>query len=291
MSTVTPCDTEGGNSETPSKAVKRAPQYRNWCFTLYLDRLYEGCDYVTEGEYLRTKLIDSGAKKFCAQVEKAPTTGKLHWQGWVMFENGKTLGGLNSNVFKGHWEKQKANDDRDAYGYTSKCETRVWGPIDYGLPKRVRDPLEGLVLYDWQQRLLNVWNSEPNPRKVYWIYGKTGNSGKSMFCKSLFMRGSTVVVQGGEVKDLINLVYKSVVEGSSLRCVCWDMPRGKSHKVRYEMIECLKNGMITNTKYETGVALFETVHVFVFANEAPVIDRMSEDRWEIWCLDGDDAEM
>jgi hypothetical protein len=53
------------------------------------------------------------------------------------------------------------------------------------------------------------------------------------------------------------------------------------NKVSYSSIECIKNGMITNTKYETGFKVFNPPHVVVFSNFPPDEEKLSADRWNI----------
>ena len=39
--------------------------------------------------------------------------------------------------------------------------------------------------------------------------------------------------------------------------------------------------MICNTKYETGMKLFNSPHLIVFSNFYPDTDKLSADRWKI----------
>jgi len=50
-------------------------------------------------------------------------------------------------------------------------------------------------------------------------------------------------------------------------------------------LESIKNGLIVNTKYETGSKLFNSPHIIVFSNMSPDVSAMSMDRWKIICLD------
>lgn len=96
---------------------------RNWCFTLNNPE-WTGPEYK---EFLETR---EHVKWFVFQKEKAPTTGTLHFQGFVGFTNAKTMSAVKVvlNSLQVHLEPMKA---RDA-SYAMKEETRVEGPWTYG---------------------------------------------------------------------------------------------------------------------------------------------------------------
>lgn len=60
-----------------------------------------------------------------------------------------------------------------------------------------------------------------------------------------------------------------------------DVPRNNGNNISYSAVECILNGMITNTKFETGVKVFNAPHVVVFSNYEPDTEKLSEDRWSI----------
>ena len=65
----------------------------------------------------------------------------------------------------------------------------------------------------------------------------------------------------------------------------FDIPRANRGHISYASLECIKNGMVCNTKYETGVKIFNSPHVFIFANFPPDDEgQLSEDRWHIMKL-------
>ena len=67
--------------------------------------------------------------------------------------------------------------------------------------------------------------------------------------------------------------------------VVFDLPRNNGNKISYSALESIKNGLIVNTKYETGSKLFNSPHIIVFSNMQPDVTAMSGDRWVIKCLD------
>lgn len=91
--------------------------------------------------------------------------------------------------------------------------------------------------------------------------------------------------------NLINIVYKMEVE-KHRNAYLFDLTRAKPKDYAtedlYSCMEQIKNGSVMNTKYETGVKMFEPVHIWVFANMMPNFDMCSLDRWKIWVLDRPD---
>ena len=65
-------------------------------------------------------------------------------------------------------------------------------------------------------------------------------------------------------------------------CVMFDIPRAHGGSISYSSLESIKNGMVCNTKYETGVKVFNSPHVIIFANFPPdKPELLSDDRWNV----------
>lgn len=52
--------------------------------------------------------------------------------------------------------------------------------------------------------------------------------------------------------------------------------------ISYEAIESVKDGIFFSAKYESGMCLFNSPHVLVFANFMPDITKLSKDRWQVF---------
>jgi len=64
--------------------------------------------------------------------------------------------------------------------------------------------------------------------------------------------------------------------------VIWDLPRENKGFISSSTVEAVKNGMVCNTKYETGVKLFNAPHVIIFSNYPPEnVEELSKDRWVV----------
>lgn len=146
-----------------------------------------------------------------------------------------------------------------------------------GLPKTVKIIHE---LRPWQAEIEKLYLTDPDDRKVNWWWESKGNVGKSAFVKYMVVKHNALFCDGGKKSDLVNLVFNANMD--DCKCIIWDLPRGTKGKVSYSTIEAVKNGMVCNTKYETGVKTFNVPHVFIFANFPPENpEELSSDRWAI----------
>jgi len=214
------------------------------------------------------------ATKYAFQEELAPTTGTPHLQGMVVFPNE-----IRSTVFdpksKGSWYPLKKSDGVYQLKEESrKPNGRQWSK---GLPKPIKIISE---LRPWQSRVEQIILDEPDDRKIFWFWDKKGGIGKSAFVKYCVVKHNVLFCDGGKKSDLINLVFNQDMDQT--RCVIWDLPRASAGSISYATLEAVKNGMVCNTKYETGVKIFNPPHIVVFANFPPDdLTQLSEDRWVI----------
>jgi len=94
-------------------------QSKFWCFTAYWeDRLPEDCLLYTY-DYL------------VYQQEQCPTTGKVHFQGYVCFTKIHRFERVKSLLFDAHVEPRKKKHSV-AKKYCMKDETRIDGPWEFG---------------------------------------------------------------------------------------------------------------------------------------------------------------
>jgi len=211
--------------------------------------------------------------------EICPKTGKIHWQGYLEFYKPIRMTGVKNcfndkTIHLGIRFKSREN----ARDYCKKDNKF----IEYGFPQ----PIKTLsILRPWQadaERL--IIDNTPDGRSVYWYYDLKGGVGKSAFCKYMYIKHKALIIQGGKLADIINIIYNSNMD--KINCVIVDIPRNTGNKISYNAIECILNGMITNTKYETGIKVFNPPHVIVFSNEEPELFKLSLDRWIIKDIGG-----
>lgn len=126
----------------------------------------------------------------------------------------------------------------------------------------------------WQKAALFIADGETSIRKVHWFVDTIGNTGKTHLAKHLITNYHAFYSIGGKHADIIY-----AYEGQSL--VVFDFPRTAEEFVCYSVIEALKNGAVTISKYESRTFLFQTPKVFVFSNFEPDRNKLSADRWDV----------
>jgi len=94
-------------------------RYRNWVFTLNNPPIPYG------------ELQCEGASYMLYQLERAPATGTLHYQGLVVMPNKARLQGLKKKIPGAHFEPMRGTLEQ-AIAYCEKPETKVDGPWSFG---------------------------------------------------------------------------------------------------------------------------------------------------------------
>lgn len=246
---------------------KQSIQYIHHCFTWN--------NYIEEDIETLETFFKEFAHKYCFQAEIGEK-GTPHLQGTISLKKKMryTEFGLPKQI---HWEK--VINVTKSYLYSCKRDTQVKGPwfMNYVIPENL-DIIENL--YPWQADLEKIIKEPADKRIVHWYWENTGNAGKSSFCKYLCHKYKAIYIDEGKKADVINLIYKCK-EINSHSIICIDIPRSNGNKITYKAIEQIKNGMICNMKYETGMKLFNSPHIIIFSNEEPDKSKLSEDRWNI----------
>jgi hypothetical protein len=161
------------------------------------------------------------------------------------------------------------------------CKDKDW-ESNFVKPPIVIETIKESQLMEWQKDIEFMMTYKPSGRTINWYWETTGRTGKSSFTKYMVVKyGKRVAfINGGKLSDVTNIIYENpnLLE---LEMLIIDLPRGTGNKLSNRAVECILNGMITNTKYETGTKVFNPLHVVVFSNMHPDTSLMSEDRWFI----------
>lgn len=182
-----------------------------------------------------------------------------------------------------HWERTRNQLAAEAYCEKEALSRNGADCWKFGFPKPIKIIS---TLRPWQMELTQLMMMEPDDRSVYWIYDPDGGIGKSVLLKywTQTYKDKFIFCNGGKCADLINLVFNQDMDKCDT--IVWDLPRNRGGHVSFDAIECIKNGMVCNTKYETGVKVFNSPHIVVFANELPSdLNALSADRWHIYTVD------
>lgn len=259
-----------GNISNPKPSKeKRVNQLMKWCFTL---------NNYTDDDILEIKnKLDIICEKYVFQREIGEERGTPHLQGaiWLKERARWSEFGLSNRII---WSKMR--NEKASANYCQKSKTSVGEPIKGGRWPVPLKCIQDEQLYQWQRNVINLLNEEPDERSIYWHTDTRGGSGKSQLCRYLAIHkpDEVLIVQGGKLADLMNIIFNTNTD--YMKMVIFDLPRATGNKISHSAIECLLNGMITNTKYETGTKIFNPPHVVVFSNEHPDLNMMSADRWK-----------
>lgn len=255
---------EGGNTNSPS--TKQVIPSIRWIMVLN--------NYTIE----EINIISSVVRQYCKYAiieEEIGESGTPHLQGYFELKTKARP----SSLFKLpriHFEKAKGTREQNDV-YCSKDNKII---VSIGRPKPIKIITN---LYDWQINIINIMQTEPDDRTIYWYYEPIGSVGKSQFVKYCAVKHNVLMCNGGKMGDIMNLVFNQNMDETT--CVMFDIPRPHEGHVSYASLECIKNGMVCNTKYETGVKIFNSPHIFCFANFPPDdTEKLSRDRWHIFNL-------
>ncbi|CAB9526567.1 hypothetical protein SEMRO_1849_G301490.1 [Seminavis robusta] len=137
-------------------------------------------------------------------------------------------------------------------------------------------------LYKWQKDLATYLNSKkPDPRKILFVVDIEGNLGKTKFAlnaQHLIPDKDVFHCTPKDGKSLSSLVPD---DGTDIFLI--DSPRKVQYDLPYDFIEEVKNGFVTNTKYQCCKKEFKVPHVVVFMNSHPQFGKciLSKDRYVI----------
>ena len=248
--------------------------------------------------------LPNWANYLICQVEKAPTTGRLHLQGFICLKKSSRAAFLKKHLGNTVHLEHARSSSSSCRDYCRKDATRTDGPWEFGVfaepgskkrkvmerfnsdpdELRLSDPqlyrrclaesinqeFCSLVLpvFDrpWQV-CLDAWiNKGPDDRTIIWVCGTQGDEGKTTRAKGLVEDG-WFYTRGGKSAD-VKFLY-----AMHLGNVCFDLPRQSEDLIQYGLIEEIKDRIITSTKYEPlQIRCTKCVHVVVFSNFKPPLD-------------------
>lgn len=263
---------EGGNTSTPSISNKRSkkrvvPSCR-WIFTWnnYPDIAVETLETIF-------KFFDI---EYIFGKEVAPETGTPHLQGYIeapikirpveKLQLPKQISWRKAKGKRGHNIPYCSKDGQAYYSQALK-------------PRRQLQLIE--PDRDWQKKVIEIVDSPPNDRDIYWFWEGKGGVGKTCLCKWLVKKRGAIVL-GGKAADIRNGILQYVEKyGYTPELVVINITRSQEKYVSYEGLENIKDMLFYSGKYEGGMVCDAAPHLIVFANFSPNFYQLSEDRWKI----------
>lgn len=231
------------------------------------------------------------AKKWAFQLEKCPTTDRLHFQGRLSLFKKLRLSELVSRcTFKAHWTPTSSEvHEGQNFNYVMKADTRLEGPW---IDKEYEDPpvltrqlvnFQDKEKYEWQKKV-ELWCDEMDDRSIKLIHDTVGNSGKSIMAEWLEYHKKAFEIP--PLKDMEDIM-QFCMSFKAQKVYLIDMPRAmKKDKLAgfYSGLECLKNGYVYDKRYAAKRRRFDRPQVIVFTNVLPEWKFMSRDRWEPYTM-------
>ena len=160
--------------------------------------------------------------------------------------------------------------------------------LDLYRKQRPRIDIQSAQLRPWQRELMKMIR-EPSDREVIWICGKRGNEGKSWFQSYLeTFFGYSRVVRLDLRNKTANILYslsKRPLQTADI-FLFNDTRAGGGTYQNYAVLEHIKDGCATSSKYGSNVIRFKTPNiVVVFSNNTPSTSYLSADRWSVHKID------
>ncbi len=131
---------------------------------------------------------------------------------------------------------------------------------------------------EWQQSLNEELSGTPDDRTIIFYVDPLGGNGKSWFQGWYVSEhpDTTQLLSIGKRDDIAHTI------DVSKKVFFFNVPRGGMEHLQYTILEQLKDRVIFSPKYNSRTKFLHNVpHVVVFCNEAPDLNKMSQDRFDI----------
>lgn len=236
-------------------------------------QLYRWALTIPAEEYSASQLsqdLDSLCKEYYFQKEKGETSGYEHWQVCISLKTKEYFHSVK-NLFSSKAHIEPVKDWPASKKYCQKNESRIEGPYSH-----LKKPIDLISnLRDWQKKVVELIQKNPDPRKIHWYYDEEGGKGKTTLSKYLIYHFGANYVRNAKTADIAYSL------NDNPRIVIFDLSRSNEDRINYGAIESVKDGLLFSSKYESKLKIFNTPHVIVFSNNEPNLSKLSSDRWDI----------
>lgn len=237
----------------------------------------------TEEEYQDIISVNSSIVP-CLVINKeiGEECGTPHLQIFLVFdEKRRPIGLFKSKRIK--WiGKSKDSTPLQCKQYCSKLMTRAEGTVPYcrGWTSKF---IYTMILRQWQQRIVAMVDEVPDDRTIHWFWEADGGFGKSVLQKWLCCNRPGCLILAGKKADMKFGVcsYSNNNDGMLPRTILINIPRCDINKISYAGMEEVKDMCFFSSKYEGSMVVGPSPHIFVFANDPPVTEKLSSGRWNV----------
>lgn len=249
-------DGAGNTDKSAPEKKKQGIQCKYWCFTYN--------NYVLEQIEQLDQVFKNEADWFVFQ-EEIGDSGTEHLQGVICFKKKKRLTECRGIWDKAiHWEATKSV--KSSVAYCSKCESKKIDGKRWVYNINIPEEIKLNDIYGWQLEVIEIIKEIPDKRNIYWFWEPMGSMGKSELCKYLVVKHNALMLSG-KGSDAFHMISKFPHKRNLL---IYDLPRSFSKSsFDWGAIECVKNGLIFSGKYESNQCVFNSPHIFIFANCPP----------------------
>ncbi len=308
-------------TQPTTQTVSNTMVSRNWCFTINNptdedDPMQWDCQYVVwQKEQTETGpphyqgYVEFDTTKRLAAVKKINT--RAHWEkrkaktAKLAIDYCKKL----ESRIDGPWENGEKKQQGQRSDLEAACETAALRgykatmlehPTEFAkynkglsiiakeshharMAAAEKDEMKDVVLYEWQQRLMDKLSGPIDPRKIMWYWETKGNVGKTFMAKYMLATKDATVLDCSKKNDLTYMLRDH--EGDT---VLFNIVRSIDEQYMghvYGLAEAIKDNFVISTKYETCRIPLGKQHVVVFANIPPDMSKWSKDRYDIHEID------
>lgn len=249
----------------------RVTPSKRWCFTLNNWTEEELVEMVDVFERYQLKYMIG---------KEVGAEGTPHLQGYIRSDTViRPMEKLKlSNRI--HWEKCRGTEDQNIEYCSKDCDVIT----NLKIKKKIKDPLKNRELYDWQRKIIEIIEKEPDDRTIYWFWEPKGNIGKTSMSKHICLNHNGIVLSG-KAADIKAGVASHIEKYKELEVAIFHFVRSNEQYVSYDALESIKDGIFYSGKYESSMCIFNSPHVICFANFPPDRGALSIDRWSIHRID------
>lgn len=186
--------------------------------------------------------------------------------------------------------EKNVNLDREGRITNVSAIKELFNSKELNLTSRKQEYANNIEYYPWQLKVSNyLTNRIPSQRKIVWIFDESGSNGKSTFVSTfkLLHKDNTISIDISSKRetDIAHIIAKYAKSGLKPEIFLIDIPRshGETDSM-YKILEKIKDGELTCTKYDGTTIDFDWPHVVVFSNFFPNVQKMTYDRWLIYSL-------